>query len=64
MSWAPEIDRDPSPARWETASETSSGSIIGMSTEYGWIELTRMLNSPTSSARAVVSATRPDFDAQ
>ena len=33
----------------------ASGSTIGVSIEYGWIELTRMPNSPTSSASAFVS---------
>jgi len=37
----------------------ASGSIIGLSTEYGWMELTRMLYSPSSIASVLVSAVRP-----
>ena len=37
----------------------ASGSIIGVSTEYGWIELTLMLYSPSSMASVLVSAVRP-----
>ena len=35
----------------------ASFSTIGVSIEYGWIELTRIPNSPTSIASAFVSAT-------
>ena len=42
----------------------ASFSTIGVSIEYGWIELTRMPNSPTSIASALVSATRPCLEAE
>ena len=42
----------------------ASGSTIGVLMEYGWIELTRIPNSPSSIASALVIATRPCLDAE
>ncbi len=42
----------------------ASVSTIGVSIEYGWIELTRIPNSPASIASELVSATRPCLDAE
>ena len=41
----------------------ASFSVIGVATEYGWIELTRMPYSPASSASEFVRAVRPCLDA-
>ena len=37
--------------------------IIGVAIEYGWMELTRMLYSPNSSASVLVNEVRPCLDA-
>ena len=42
----------------------ASGSTIGVSIEYGWIEFTLIPNSPASIASALVSATRPCLEAE
>ena len=41
----------------------ASFSIIGVAIEYGWIELTRMLYYPNSSANVFVNEVSPYLDA-